>query len=326
MTMMESLAGFHGRKILIVGDVMLDRYLYGQVSRISPEAPVPVLDFERTDHRLGGAANVALNVLSMGGEVSLIGLVGNDEEGSVFRSLLQESAMDDAGIVSVENRCTTLKTRVMARTHHLLRVDREDKNPLDAFAEKLLLNKVSDFIDSQNVEGVILQDYNKGVLTEKMIQSTIESAKKNNIPVFVDPKIDHISQFQDCTVFKPNLHEAEKILGEKIILDPIGLKSAAESLQKILSHSISLITLSDKGLYINEKGGEDFWIPSVPQEVADVCGAGDSVISALALSYLTGAGTEVMAKIANIAGHVACRYPGVVPVRLDQLQAEIMNN
>lgn len=326
MKMIDSLDGFLGRKILIVGDVMLDRYLYGRVSRISPEAPVPVLDYEKTDHRLGGAANVALNVTAMGGEVALIGLVGDDEEGKIFRSLLRGADMDDAGVVSVENRCTTLKTRVMARTHHLLRVDREDKSPLDHSAEILLLDRISQYVDGEIFDGVILQDYNKGVLTKNIIQETIERARKRMIPVFVDPKIDHIPEFRHCTVFKPNLHEAEKILGKKIKLDQEGLKNAAESLQEILSHSITLITLSDKGLYINEKGGKDFWIPSVPQEVADVCGAGDSVISALALSYLTGADTEVMAKIANIAGHVACRYPGVVPVRHAQLKAEILKN
>jgi len=323
MTLKESLDRFNGRKILIVGDVMLDRYLYGRVNRISPEAPVPVLDYEKTDHRLGGAANVALNILSMGGEVLLVGMVGNDEEGEIFRSLLRESSITDEGVVSVDDRCTTLKTRVMARSHHLLRVDREDKSPLNKTMEQLLLKKVFEVIDNHSPEGVILQDYNKGVLTSEIIRKTLKKARSQNIPVFVDPKIDHISEYGGCTVFKPNLHEAEKILGNKIVLDDEGLSHAADSLQDILDHSITLITLSDKGLYIKEKNQKGVWIPSVPQEVADVCGAGDSVISAVSLSYLTGVNTEVIAKIANIAGHVACRYPGVVPVRLDQLKSEI---
>lgn len=323
MSLKESLDRFNGRKILIVGDVMLDRYLHGHVNRISPEAPVPVLDYEKTDHRLGGAANVALNILSMGGEVLLVGLIGNDEEGEVFRSLLRESSITDEGVISVDDRCTTLKTRVMAQSHHLLRVDREDKSPLNNTMEDLLLTKIVEVIENQSPEGVILQDYNKGVLTARIIRKTLEKSISKNIPVFVDPKMEHIPEYDGCTVFKPNLHEAEKILGEKITLDEEGLSKAADSLQNILGHSVTLITLSDKGLYIKEKNQQGIWIPSVPQEVADVCGAGDSVISAVSLSYLTGVNTEVIAKIANIAGHVACRYPGVVPVRLDQLKSEI---
>lgn len=321
----EILEKFDHRHIMIVGDVMLDRYLYGAVSRISPEAPVPVLDYERTDERLGGAANVALNVLAMGGEVTLVGMTGQDEEGDIFRRLLKDASISDQWVWSNDSRSTTLKTRVMARGQHLLRVDREDRTPPGADMEKSVLQYIRESIRIKKPEGIILQDYNKGLLTHMIVQKTIRLAQEENIPVFVDPKIALISSYNGCTVFKPNLYEASHILGRQIEVNEQGLDDAADELQKKVEHALTLITLSDKGLYLKRKDQQGIYVPSIPQEVADVCGAGDTVISALSMCYLSGFNDESIAKISNIAGHIACRYPGVVPVSLEQLKSEITN-
>lgn len=314
---------FDHTHIMIVGDVMLDRYLYGAVSRISPEAPVPVLDYEGTDNRLGGAANVALNIIAMGGDVTLVGMTGEDEEGVLFRQLLKEAAISDQWIWASKNRKTTLKTRVMARGQHLLRVDREDRTLPGREMEESVLNDIEESIRLQQPEGIILQDYNKGLLSERVVRETIQLAHQTKIPVFVDPKIDRISSYQGCTVFKPNLHEASQILGRSISVREDDLNRAADELQEKVEHSVTLITLSDKGLYFKRKGQKGIYVPSIPQEIADVCGAGDTVISALAMCYLSGCNDDNIANISNIAGHIACRYPGVVPVSLEQLKSEI---
>ncbi len=314
---------FQDKHILIIGDVMLDRYLYGSVNRISPEAPVPVLDYESTDNRLGGAANVALNILAMGGKVSLIGMTGEDEENEIFRRLLRNASIPDQWLCSHSSRSTTLKTRVMSRGQHLLRVDREDRSAPLPEVEDAVLNFIHQSIGEDKPEGIILQDYNKGMLTRRIVEQTIGIAKNQQIPVFVDPKTELISAYAGCTVFKPNLHEASTIIGRQIDVNESDLENAVIELQDLVDHTISLITLSDKGLFLKRKGSKGIYVPPIPQEVADVCGAGDSVISVLAMCYLSGANDEMIAKISNIAGHLACRYPGVVPVSLKQLKAEM---
>lgn len=314
---------FQDKHILIIGDVMLDRYLYGSVNRISPEAPVPVLDYESTDNRLGGAANVALNILAMGGKVSLIGMTGEDEENEIFRRLLRNASIPDQWLCSHSSRSTTLKTRVMSRGQHLLRVDREDRSAPLPEVEDAVLNFIHQSIGEDKPEGIILQDYNKGMLTRRIVEQTIGIAKNQRIPVFVDPKTELISAYAGCTVFKPNLHEASTIIGRQIDVNESDLENAVIELQDLVDHTISLITLSDKGLFLKRKGSKGIYVPPIPQEVADVCGAGDSVISVLAMCYLSGANDEMIAKISNIAGHLACRYPGVVPVSLKQLKAEM---
>lgn len=314
---------FQDRHILIIGDVMLDRYLYGSVTRISPEAPVPVLDYESTDHRLGGAANVALNILAMGGKVSLVGMTGDDEENKIFRQLLQDASIPVQWLYSHSSRSTTLKTRVMSRGQHLLRVDREDRSAPQPEVENAILSFVHQSILEESPDGIILQDYNKGMLTSRIVKQTIEMAKEKEIPVFVDPKTEMIPAYKGCTVFKPNLHEASSIIGRPIKVNERDLEIAVGQLQDMADHTLTLITLGDKGLFLKRKGDKGIYVPSIPQEVADVCGAGDSVISALAMCYLSGINDEMIAKISNIAGYLACRYPGVVPVSTKQLKSEM---
>lgn len=314
---------FTDHHVMIIGDVMLDRYLYGAVTRISPEAPVPVLDYEKTDHKLGGAANVALNILAMGGDVTLVGLIGEDEENLIFRKLLLDAAISDHGLITDVRRNTTLKTRVMARGQHLLRVDREDRTPLSPEMEGEVLRIIRHSIEQQPPDGIILQDYNKGLLTKRIIEESTRLARQSGIPVFVDPKTDRIDSYAGCTVFKPNLQEATQILGYSVSLDVDGLEKAASDLQALLDHTLTLITLSDKGLFLKRKDQPGIYKASIPQDIADVCGAGDTVISALTMAYLAGASDENIAILSNVAGHIACRYPGVAPVNLDQLKSEI---
>lgn len=319
----DVLENFGRQRVLIIGDVMLDRYLYGTVSRISPEAPVPVLDYERTEHRLGGAANVALNILAMGGQVSLVGLTGNDVEGEEFRTLLRETDISDQWLLTDTGRSTTLKTRVMARGQHLLRVDREDRSLLPKEMESKIVAIIHRSIREIQPNGIILQDYNKGLLTHRIIEESIAMALSQNIPIFVDPKTAHTEVYSGCTVFKPNLYEATTIVGHDIPIEMKDLNHAAEELQHLIDHELTLITLSDKGLFLKRKGRPGIYVPSIPQEVADVCGAGDTVISALTMGFLSGGNDDNIAKLSNIAGHIACRYPGVIPVSFEQLKSEI---
>ncbi len=314
---------FNDHSVMIIGDVMLDRYLYGNVTRISPEAPVPVLDYVSTDHKLGGAANVALNILAMGGDVFLVGLTGEDDENMIFRKLLQDAAISDLGLISDHRRGTTLKTRVMARGQHMLRVDKEDRTPPSSEIENQILHIISRALEHKAPEGIILQDYNKGLLTKTIIEETIRMARKKSIPVFVDPKIERVEAYAGCTVFKPNYYEACQILGYSFTPSVSNLEKVADDLQILIDHSLTMITLSDKGLFLKRKGKEGIYVPSVPQEIADVCGAGDTVISALTMGYLAGGDDKMIAELANIAGHIACRYPGVAPVNIDQLKSEI---
>src|SRR5690606_27986542 len=240
---------FNDHSVMIIGDVMLDRYLYGNVTRISPEAPVPVLDYVSTDHKLGGAANVALNILAMGGDVVLVGLAGEDDENMIFRKLLQDAAISDLGLISDHRRGTTLKTRVMARGQHMLRVDKEDRTPPSSEIENQILHIISRALEHKAPEGIILQDYNKGLLTKTIIEETIRMARKKSIPVFVDPKIERVEAYAGCTVFKPNYYEACQILGYSFTPSVSNLEKVADDLQILIDHSLTMITLSDKGLF-----------------------------------------------------------------------------
>lgn len=309
--------------IVVIGDVMLDRYLYGKVSRISPEAPVPVLDYEFTDNRPGGAANVALNIKALGSDASLIAVKGDDEEGEELTKLLNESDICTDNLITYPGVNTTLKTRVMARNQQLLRVDRETRQHNNAELENTLINVIESVLVKEPPDGIILQDYNKGVLSPGVIQHTISIASKYGIPMFVDPKIENIKYYGGCTLFKPNLKEAEEILGHKIEVKETELDRISQRIQEIIQCEIVLITLSDKGLFLKRVGESGVYIPALQRAISDVCGAGDTVISTVAVSYLNGFDDEQIARISNLAGHIVCRFPGVVPIDIKMLKSEM---
>ena len=304
---------------------MVDRYLLGEVSRMSPEAPVPIVDFGTEENRLGGAANVALNVAALGARPLLLSVVGKDVEGRLFKQLLKENQLTKKGIVSVADRPTTLKTRVMAASQHLLRIDRETKKEIAESVESQLLKKARKLLATENIAVVLFQDYNKGVLTKKVIRRISKMARQLNIPAVVDPKFDHFFEYKKIQLFKPNLKEVRQIVPFPVAINLKSLTAAAKFLEKKLNHSITMITLSEHGIFIKQDTLTQI-IPTAPRIIADVCGAGDAVISVAALGIAVRLPVPLIAKISNDAGGKVCEKVGVVPVTIQDLMAEIKGN
>ena len=300
---------------------MVDAYLWGSVSRISPEAPVPVVAISKRENRLGGAANVALNIIALGATPILCGVIGNDSKGETFQLLLSESNLSNEGIIVDDKRKTTSKTRVISAAHHLLRVDEESTENISQVTENLLLLKISKLIDSKKIDIIILEDYNKGVLTEKVIISIIALAKSKNIPVSVDPKKSNFFKYQGATLFKPNLKEFME--GTKIEGQPFHLQTLQQQAKKFKSdldiHKI-LITLSEKGALIC--GEQEIHVPAEVRNIADVSGAGDTVIAVASLALASGLNDAQIVWISNLAGGLVCEKVGVVPVDKAQLLME----
>ncbi|MCK6691690.1 MAG: bifunctional ADP-heptose synthase [Thermoanaerobaculia bacterium] len=322
MTAREILQKFENQNILIVGDVMLDRYLTGTVSRISPEAPVPVVLHRATEDRLGGAANVALNIRALGATPVLCTVVGQDAEGQALRRMLPENGMTDSGLVLSETRRTTVKTRVLGNNQQMLRIDQEDDHDLSKAEENILLERVVSLLNNTSVQAIILQDYNKGVLTPAVIDAVLSAARQRGILTAVDPKKHNFFAFRGADLFKPNLKEIRDSVPFQVQADLDSLQQAANFLHKKLEHSITMITLSEKGLFL-ENQKEARLYPTVPRNVADVSGAGDTVISVAALGLAAGLTLPVVAALSNLAGGQVCEYPGVVPVQRDILEAEL---
>ncbi len=306
---------FNNMKVLIVGDAMIDAYMWGVINRMSPEAPVPVVEIQKHENRLGGAANVALNLKSLGANPLLCSVVGDDYRGKHIQQLLEEVNLSSKGIYTENNRKTTVKTRVISENKHQLRIDEEDTFPINVEDEFLEL------VDSNinNADVIILQDYNKGVLTPKVIESVIKKANELEIPTIVDPKTKNFSSYKNCSIFKPNLKEIKE--GYNIEFDENNIseiQSAAESLQKMLSAKGIFLTLSEKGVCMQT--ATDFThTNAVKRNIIDVSGAGDTVISTAALCLAAGVDSVNISKIANLAGGLVCEKVGVVPIEKNTL-------
>lgn len=307
---------FNGKRIAVVGDMMLDGYFWGDVRRISPEAPVPVLEVEEEFFRFGGAANVALNVSTLGGIPIPIGVIGYDNYGTIFSSLLNESKITDDGIMIDESRPTTTKTRVIANSQHVVRIDKESKDYIDGKMEKKIINYVIENIN--DFDAVLLQDYNKGVLTESLIKEIIDVAIKDDKLITVDPKFDNFFNYKNVTVFKPNRKETEQKLGVKIT-SPEDITFAGEKLLKELNTKYVLLTLGEEGIAVFEKGKKEKRMPTKARKVADVSGAGDTVISTLTVAMAAGADILEASYLANYAGGLVCEEVGIVPINKDRL-------
>ncbi len=307
---------FKGLKIAVVGDMMLDCYFRGDVKRISPEAPVPVVEVENEFYRFGGAANVALNVLKLGGIPSPIGVIGYDNYGTIFSSLINESGILDEGIIVDESRPTTAKTRVIADSQHVVRIDKESKQYLNRETQ----NKIFSYIQGniKQFDGIILQDYNKGVLTPSLIEKIIALANENKVLITVDPKFNNFFAYKNVTVFKPNRKEAEDVLGIKIKNDEDISEVGKKLLEKLNAKNI-LLTLGEGGIAVFEKGMTEKRMPTKARKVADVSGAGDTVISTLTMAIATGANIFEASYLANYAGGLVCEEVGIVPIELDKL-------
>jgi rfaE bifunctional protein kinase chain/domain len=322
-TKLESLShAFSKARIAVIGDLMLDRYLFGTVSRFSPEAPVPILDINRDELRLGGAANVANNIHTLSATAILIGIVGDDSKGERVRKMLDTIGLSSDGIITAHDRPTTIKTRVIAGSQQMLRVDHEKKHPVSADTEEMLFT----FLESriEEIDGIILEDYNKGVFSAKLIRRISALAEIKGIPIFVDPKHDNFFEFKQAKVFKPNREEMEDAL--KISFDTDEkLHAAGFKLLEMLSAENILLTLSEKGMLLFERGEkEPFAIPTRAQEVADVSGAGDTVIATLAVASACGATIREAATMANRAAGIVIEELGIVPIYREQLFDALM--
>ncbi|TRX53078.1 D-glycero-beta-D-manno-heptose-7-phosphate kinase [Fulvivirga sp. M361] len=314
---------FNKLRVLIIGDVMVDAYIWGGVERISPEAPVPIVRATRRDYRLGGAANVALNVQAMGAMPVLCAVVGEDEGGIRFKQRIEERGIPDIGLVTSKKRPTTVKTRILSGNHHVVRVDEEVDSLLSAEEEADLWHKISGLLPDADV--IIFEDYDKGVISENLINRTVDMASDRGIPTVVDPKKRNFLNYKKVTLFKPNLKELRE--GLKIELPTIDKDSISEAVQLLtqqLEHEGSMITLSEKGVFIQFKG-ETHALPSHVREVSDVSGAGDTVISITALCVALDLSPFLIAALSNLGGGLVCGHVGVVPIDKGDLLKEALN-
>lgn len=316
--------GFASKKVLIIGDVMIDTYYWGKVDRISPEAPVPVVDVIDTENRLGGAANVALNIKALGAKPILCSIVGNDANSWVINELLEKSDLSIEGIIKLENRPTTTKTRIISGFQQLLRIDRENNSPIKGSDEILLWNKINEIIDKVDV--VIFEDYDKGCITKNIIKKTVEKCNLMGIPIAVDPKKRNFLSYKNVTLFKPNIKEIREGMNVDLdIIDKEHLFAATQTLSEKIDCEKILLTLSDKGIYFkNHKS--DFILPAHVRKVADVSGAGDTVISTAALCLAMKASDHLTVELSNLAGGLVCEQLGVMPINKEILFNEALKH
>jgi rfaE bifunctional protein kinase chain/domain len=307
---------FIGKRVAVIGDLMLDSYFWGKVGRISPEAPVPVVEIDNEFNRFGGAMNVAFNILTLGGIPIPIGVIGNDNEGKVFSSLMKKSGISSKGIVIDKNRPTTSKTRVIADKQHVVRIDREKTTPISAQTEKKILDLLKKEI--KKLDAIILEDYNKGVMTDSLIRNVIELATNENIIITVDPKFNNFFLYQNATVFKPNRKETEDALGIRIS-SMKDITTAGRQLLDKMNCKYALLTLGEEGIALFEKNKAERRLPTKAQKVSDVSGAGDTVISTLTIALTAGADIYDAAYLANFAGGIVCQEIGIVPIELNKL-------
>lgn len=309
-------------KVCVLGDVMLDTYLWGKVERISPEAPVPVVALSKKENRIGGAGNVALNVRSLGAEVFVLSVMGNDEDASKLEHLLIEKEIKTNYLIKSNERLTTNKTRIIARNQQMMRLDAEISTDLSTTDEKKLLNKLSAFVKKEKPDLLIFEDYNKGVLTAKVIGEAIALCKKANVLCAVDPKKKNFLSYKGVDIFKPNLKEVKEALN--LLFDEVNLsllKKIHQELSSLLNHKISFITLSEKGIFF-QQDNEAGIIPSHFRNIADVSGAGDTVIAVASLVYAASKNMHLMADVANIAGGLVCEEVGTMAINKEKLLQE----
>ena len=308
---------FKSKRILIVGDAIIDTYLWGEIHRMSPEAPVPVVDVavNQNDSRLGGAANVALNIKELGAEAILCTVIGNDNRGIIFEQLMQEQNLTLEGMLISNGRKTTTKTRVIADNKHQLRIDEEDTYPIKV--EHQFYNLIEKL--THNIDAIILQDYNKGVLTENIINKIILLANKKNIPTIVDPKKHNFLSYKNCTLFKPNLIEIKEGLNTNPDINNFEeIKETTSKLRELISAKAILLTLSNKGIFLNTENGSTLK-ESATENVVDVSGAGDTVVSVATICLACNISFDELAVLANIAGGIVCEKVGVVPISNQEL-------
>ncbi len=313
---------FKNTQVLIVGDVMLDTYWWGNVDRISPEAPVPVVALKKKEYRVGGAANVALNTASLGANTAIISIIGEDADGDQLIQLMEQNGINTANIIRSADRITTNKMRIMGRNQQMMRLDAEMVNDISQPLEIQLLNRVENFIEKHKPAVLIFEDYNKGVLTQELITAITTLCNKHQIFTAVDPKKKNFLSYKDVTLFKPNLKEVKD--GLNIHIDQTSLEKMQhvhQVLKEILGHHISLITLSENGVFYQKENIASI-IPTHIRNIADVSGAGDTVIAVASLVYAATQNIQLAAEMANIAGGLVCEEVGTVAINQTRLLEE----
>lgn len=312
---------FSGKRILIIGDVMLDAYIWGKVDRISPEAPVPIVAVEKRENRLGGAANVALNIQSLGSTAVLATVIGNDDKSDVFTDLLRANGMPVHGLMHEPSRKTTTKFRIIGNNVQMLRVDEETDSMLSPEIENAFLKHVTNLMEHESYSAVIFEDYDKGVISPGIIAQVTKLANEKSIPVLVDPKKRNFMFYPGVTVFKPNLKELREAMNVDLPEKVSELAAQCEAFRKQQNITYLLLTLGERGMLLTYSDAEKAkWIhiPSQVRNVADVSGAGDTVVAVAALALAAGASAHQMATWSNMAAGIVCEFVGVVPVEKDR--------
>tara|TARA_R110001592_G_scaffold237306_1_gene496072 strand:+ start:9038 stop:10021 length:984 start_codon:yes stop_codon:yes gene_type:complete len=317
---------FSAKKVLVIGDAMIDAYYMGGVSRISPEAPVPIIEIKEKSKRLGGAANVALNIEALGADVALCCLCGQDENAIELKKLCADVNINTNYFIESAGRSTTVKTRIISKGQHLLRVDEENRHYAQGNEEDLILKTVEKAITHYQPDVVIFEDYNKGMLTEKVIECGLKLCKSKGILSTVDPKFINFESYKSADVFKPNLKEIQE--GVKQEIDPTSIESldfAAQNFMDKMDIKTMFITLSEHGVYFKESGVKGNKIPAHKRKIIDVSGAGDTVISIASLSLVAGLSKKDAFALANLGGGMVCEDEGVVPININKLLSEAEN-
>jgi D-glycero-beta-D-manno-heptose-7-phosphate kinase len=315
---------FNNLNVLIIGDVMIDAYMWGNVHRISPEAPVPVVAVSKKEIRPGGAANVALNIQAMGANAILCSVIGDDESGKLLSGILKKQKLAADGIIKSKKRTTTVKTRVLGSNHQMIRIDEENDTPADENDTKNLTSTIRKIVSGKKIDVIIFEDYDKGTITPELIHDVVIMAGQKNIPVVVDPKARNFMSYRGVTLFKPNLKELKEGLKTDFDSNNIGqITKAVDGFMKKQNIGSALITLSEKGVYINDRKVKAIF-PAHIRDITDVSGAGDTVVSIAALCVARRLSTEQTAKLANLAGGLVCEKVGVVPINKKELLEEAL--
>jgi rfaE bifunctional protein kinase chain/domain len=322
MNIHQVFEAFNTLRVLVIGDVMVDSYVWGKVERISPEAPVPVVNVHKREYRLGGAGNVLLNVQALGAEAIICSVIGTDTSGDLLENSLKEKGLNCEGLIRSENRITTIKERIIAGSQQVVRIDTETDKPVNATETAQLIAKVKELIPSCQV--IIFEDYDKGVLTADSIKEITDFANEHNVPTVVDPKKRNFLAYNNTTLFKPNLKELREGLKIDFNVDnPEELRATVQQLKETLNAKGALITLSERGVFIDFQD-EMHHLPAHIRHIADVSGAGDTVISIAACCVALGLPSKSVAAISNLGGGLVCELVGVVPIDKELLKSEAL--
>lgn len=321
MSIESALHAFEGAKVLVIGDIILDIYIYGSVDRISPEAPIPILNHKKTRHALGGAANVAANLKGLGAEVHLISITGEDDEADFLETMLELEDINHT-LIRLKNRPTTSKSRVISGSHQLLRIDHEMSAEINSEESDLVSQSIQSVLHHFGPAILVLEDYNKGMMTRGIIDQLNALSLSFNIPVVVDPKKDNFFAYTGCTLFKPNFKECAQQMPFAIEPHIDSLRAADQYIRARLHNKYTMITLAEHGIYISD-AERCIIVPTEIRKVSDVSGAGDTVTAIATFGVIQSLSLESMADLANKAAGLVCAKPGVYAIHKEEL---IQNN